>query len=174
MVQLPHYLLSAFLALASSFTSQQASTQQPRCESVSEYRQLDFWVGDWDVTSEGEKVAASSIQRILGGCVIFENYSQGAAFEGKSFTFYDSALKQWRQTWVDNSGTVSEFNGSFKDGSLHLEGVTHRNNGATVMRRMTLSTLPERRVRQFSQRSLDGGKTWLLAYDFVYVPRASK
>lgn len=146
-------------------------SQQSRCESIPEYRQLDFWVGDWDVTSEGRKVASSSIQRILRGCVIFENYSQGSENEGKSFTFYDSVLKQWRQTWVDHSGVVSEFTGVFKDGSMQLEGVTHRPNGVTIMRRMTLSPMSDGRVRQFSQRSEDGGKTWLLAYDFVYVRR---
>lgn len=143
--------------------------QKPRCESTPEPRQLDFWVGQWEVTSEGRKIATSNIQRILRGCVIFENYSQGRDYEGKSFTFYDSVLKKWRQTWVDHEGIVSEFSGSFKDGAMQLEGVTHRPNGVTVMRRMVLSPLSDGRVRQFSLASDDGGKTWSVAYDFVYV-----
>lgn len=158
-------LYSLCLLLAFSIS---AHSQKPRCESNPEHKQLDFWVGQWDVTSEGRKIASSDIQRILHGCVIFENYSQGSDYEGKSFTFYDSVLKKWRQTWVDHDGNVSEFSGSFKDGAMQFEGVTHRPRGVKVMRRMVLRPLSDGRVRQFSLASEDG-KTWSVAYDFVYV-----
>src|SRR5436190_3738885 len=120
--------------------SNQVDEKSP-CNAKGEHHQLDFWIGEWNVTSEGRAVATSSIQRIIGGCVVFENYSQAEGFAGESFTFYDSTLKQWQQTWVDNTGTVSEFTGSFKDGAMRLEGVTHRNTGITVMRRMVLTPM---------------------------------
>lgn len=33
------------------------------------YRQFDFWVGEWDVKAGGQVAGASSVQRILDGCV---------------------------------------------------------------------------------------------------------
>jgi len=152
----------------------QGSSPAPQvspCATQPEYRQFDFWVGEWDVTDQGKKIAVSSIQRIVNQCVIFENYSEGPDYTGKSFNFYDATLKKWRQTWVDNQGNVSEFTGEFKDGAMRLEGETHRANGRKVLRRMVVSPLDGGRVRQYSERSLDEGKTWGVAYDYVYVRR---
>ena len=138
------------------------------CESLPAYRQFDFWVGEWEVTAQGRKVADSSIQRLVGGCVIFENYSQPDGYQGKSFNFFDAHLGKWRQTWVDAAGNVSEFVGEYRDGAMRYEGETHRQGGAKVLRRMTVSPLDPNRVRQYSEHSTDGGKTWAVAYDFVY------
>jgi tetratricopeptide (TPR) repeat protein len=138
------------------------------CRSQPQHKQFDYWVGEWSVTSQGAKVADSSIQRIVGGCVIYENYSQANGYTGKSFNFFDSALKKWRQTWVDAAGNVSEFTGEFRDGAMHYEGEAHLKDGTRVQRRMTVHDLGPDRVRQYSERSTDGGKTWAVAYDFVY------
>ncbi|MEW6208480.1 MAG: hypothetical protein AB1631_08935 [Acidobacteriota bacterium] len=37
------------------------------------------------------------------------------------------------------------------------------------MRRLTFFNLGADRVRQFSERSTDGGKTWAVGYDFTYI-----
>ncbi len=134
-----------------------------------EHQQFNFWVGEWEVTSGGKPVAQSSIQQIVGSCVIFENYSDGSGMVGKSFNFYDSTLKKWRQTWVDNGGNVSEFSGEYKDGAMRYEGESHRRDGQRILRRMTVSPASEDRVRQHSEFSLDGGQTWKTNYDFLYV-----
>jgi hypothetical protein len=141
------------------------------CPSKAEYRQFDFWLGEWDVTDHGEKIATSSIQSIVGGCIVFENYTQADSYTGKSFNFYDAALGKWRQTWVDAFGNVSEFSGEFKDGAMRYEGETHRAEGRKVLRKMILTKLDADHVRQYSERSLDGGKTWTVAYDYVYARR---
>jgi hypothetical protein len=141
------------------------------CPSKAEYRQFDFWLGEWDVTDHGEKIATSSIQNIIGGCVVFENYSQANGYTGKSFNFYDASLGKWRQTWVDAFGNASEFSGEFRDGAMRYEGETHRAEGRRVLRKMILTRLDDNRVRQYSERSLDGGKTWAVAYDYIYTRR---
>jgi hypothetical protein len=141
------------------------------CPSKAEYRQFDFWLGEWDVIDHGEKIATSSIQNIIGGCVVFENYTQADGYAGKSFNFYDASLGKWRQTWVDAFGNVSEFSGDFKDGAMRYEGETHRWNGVKVLRKMILSKLDADRVRQYSEFSRDGGKTWAVAYDYIYTRR---
>ncbi|MCW5968855.1 MAG: hypothetical protein KIT57_10095 [Blastocatellales bacterium] len=45
------------------------------------YRQLDFWVGEWNVFARGKQVGANSVQKILGDCVVFKTgrMQRGAA-----------------------------------------------------------------------------------------------
>jgi tetratricopeptide (TPR) repeat protein len=138
------------------------------CLGQPQHKEFDYWVGEWNVTSQGTKVADSSIQRIIDGCVIYENYSQANGFTGKSFNFYDSALSKWRQTWVDSAGNVSEFVGEYKAGAMHYEGESHLKDGSRVLRKMIVYNLSADRIRQYSERSTDGGKTWTVAYDFTY------
>ena len=150
-----------------NWSAPERGNAQAPCAAAT-HREFDFWIGEWNVTSQGKKVAESSIQRIIEGCVIYENYSQGNNYTGKSFNFYDSTLKQWRQTWVDSGGNVSEFAGQLKDGAMHYAGETHLRDGSRVLRRMVVSSLGPDRVRQYSERSTDGGQTWTEAYDFIY------
>ncbi|HEV2913357.1 MAG TPA: hypothetical protein VGX92_08580 [Pyrinomonadaceae bacterium] len=152
-------------------TPQQQQQLPPgSCTVKPEYKQFDFWVGEWDVTEKDKRVATSSIQSIVGGCIIFENYSEPEGYTGKSFNFFDSTLGKWRQTWVDKLGNVSEFTGEYRDGAMRYEGETHGFNGKRVFRRMIVYNLGPDRVRQYSERSPDG-KTWKLAYDYLYIRR---
>jgi hypothetical protein len=174
--------LIAFITLACAATLRAQTNPTPPgqpndaaktspCVFKQEHRQFDFWVGEWDVMNKDTKIATSSIQRIVSDCIILENYSQQDGYTGKSFNFYDAALGKWRQTWVDRMGSVSEFVGEFKDNAMRFEGETHRRDGVKVLSRMTLFNLGAERVRQYSERSLDGGKTWVVAYDFTYLRR---
>jgi len=88
--------LAILLTLSPVNPSQTAAQTATRtqCESIPQYKQFDFWVGEWEVTAEGRKVADSSIQRIVNGCVIYENYMQPDGYLGKSFNFFDSHLVQ--------------------------------------------------------------------------------
>lgn len=148
-----------------------ASTQLSRrtCEAQAVYQQFDFWVGEWEVTAAGKVIAQSSIQKIVGSCIIYETYSQPDGYTGKSFNFYDATLQQWRQTWVDSTGSVSEFVGVVKDGAMYYEGESHRQNGNRILRKMILTPMSADKVRQYSEFSADGGKTWQVMYDFLYL-----
>lgn len=70
---------------------------------------------------------------------------------------------------MDRSGNVSEFVGEYKEGAMRFEGESHRNDGSKVLRRMTIFDEGPDRVRQHSERSVDGGKTWSVVYDFIYT-----
>ncbi|HXG66643.1 MAG TPA: hypothetical protein VNO70_16200 [Blastocatellia bacterium] len=154
-----------------SVVASQSNPQSGPCKSLPQYKQFDFWVGEWDVTAQGQKVGASSIQRIVDDCIIYENYSQGG-YSGKSFNFFDAHLGKWRQTWVDSAGNMSEFIGEYRDGAMRYEGESHRQNGSKVLRKMIIYNLGPDRVRHYSEASTDGGKTWKVFYDFIYVRRA--
>ena len=91
------------------------SQPQYGCDSP-ESRQLDFWVGEWDLTySAGGKEAKSRnrITKVLGGCVILEEFTgaPGTRLDGRSYSTYDRATKRWKQTWVDSEGTHLDFAG---------------------------------------------------------------
>ena len=62
------------------------------CEAA-EYRQFDFWIGDWAVTSGGEAAGTNSIQPVHGGCALEENWqgSGEGGISGSSFNIYDNA-----------------------------------------------------------------------------------
>jgi hypothetical protein len=166
-----------FLVSITSFTlyGQIASTKPKpadikSCEEKPEARQFDFWLGEWEVTLQGQKVATSKISAIEGHCIILEQYAQPDGYTGQSFNFYNPMLGKWRQVWIDNVGNSSEFSGIFREGAIYYEGVTY-SNGTKVLRKMTLFNLGPDKVRQLSHRSIDEGKTWNVNYDFLYVRR---
>ena len=78
------------------------------CDSQ-EYRQFDFWVGDWDVTSNGQPAGTNSIHAIHNGCAPCRKTGRApghGGISGTSFNIYDQATGRWHQTWVDSSGTL--------------------------------------------------------------------
>jgi tetratricopeptide (TPR) repeat protein len=152
---------------------EQAKKNQKPCASAAENRQFDFWLGDWDVSTTSGAVPAgtSKIELILGDCVVQENWkSLNSPYSGKSYNIYDSALKRWEQYWVDNAGGNIFFHGELKDGVMdyYTDDLPQR-SGPALRRHLQFFKLSEDKVRQFSQGSTDGGKTWSVEYDFTYV-----
>ena len=141
------------------------------CKTGKEFRQFDFWVGEWDVTWNGKKAGTSSVQLILDDCVIFENWTGAGGSIGKSFNLYDTNTRQWQQHWVDNSGSAIDFVGSYQDGQMRYQSATPQSDGTKVLGRMTFFKLPEGNVRQLWEQSSDNGKTWTVAFDGLYTPR---
>ena len=140
------------------------------CEDSAEHRQFDFWIGEWNVqNAAGQPAGSSSVQRILEGCVIFENWTGGGGGTGKSFNAYNTPRKKWQQYWVDSGGTVTLFEGGWEDGAMRLAGETFPMQQAPGMRRMTFTPLGPDKVRQVGESSEDGGKTWKLEYDLTYI-----
>lgn len=140
------------------------------CKSMPEARQFDFWIGEWDVkTATGQLAGTNTIQLILDDCVLLENWTSVIGGTGKSMNVYNAAKGKWQQTWIDSRGGVIEFvNGEYKDGAMRFIAETRGRDGSAVMRRLTFYNLGPDRVRQFSEMSTDGGKSWAPEYDFYY------
>lgn len=138
------------------------------CESRAEAHQFDFWIGRWNVTSQGQLVGHSDIQQILGQCVIFENWTGVQGGSGKSFNTWDAA-SGWRQFWVDDKGTTTLFtDGRFQDGVMRFMTTSKGAGGADVLGRLSFYDVDKSHVRQWKERSVDGGATWTTDYDFMY------
>jgi hypothetical protein len=133
-----------------------------------EYRQLDFWVGEWNVFSGTQPVGTSSVQLILKDCVVFENWTGLTGGDGKSFNKYNTSRRKWEQFWVSDSGTTTYFVGELVNGSMaYVEAPGPK----TTIQRLTFTKMTDGRVRQLGEQSSDGGKTWSTGYDFYYVKK---
>ena len=138
------------------------------CKAAPEFRQFDFWIGEWDVkTPQGGLAGQSSVQLILGQCIIFENWTSGAGSSGKSFNIYDVNDKKWHQTWVDDKGVFTHYAGGIKNGAMVIVADT-ASAGKKSLAKMTFSKLPNGDVRQFGENSADDGKTWTTSFDLIY------
>ena len=129
MRRLPRAVVVALVLAAALVLAPPAGAQTPApapppptpvsCAAQPPSHQFDFWVGEWDVTTlQGGHAGDSSVQKILGDCVVFENW--------------------------------------------------HGARGAPTMLRMTFTPMDANTVRQFGERSKDGGQTWAAAYDLYY------
>jgi hypothetical protein len=168
-------LLSVLLLCPTSFSGAQTPDSKPAappsCPSP-EYRQFDFWAGTWDVTNpKGDYVGSNRIEKILGGCALLENWTGKGAVRGTSLNMYDAADGKWHQFWVDNSGGRLDLSGEFKDGRMILAGTVPSSDGTgqPVQHRISWEKLDDNRVRQLWESSTDGGKTWSVAFDGMYV-----
>jgi hypothetical protein len=142
------------------------------CKASPDFRQFDFWMGEWDAKNvQGVTVGSSSIQLILGSCVIFENWST-PVMSGKSFNIYNTVDKKWHQTWVDDKGTFAHYVGSLIDGKM-VYVAENFINGKKTLAKMTFSRLPNGDVRQFGENSADDGKTWTTSFDLTYTKKKS-
>lgn len=154
-----------------------ASAQSGRLPcSRPEFRQFDFWIGNWEAYGvKGAKAGDSRISLILDSCVILEEWTsaskqQGLTYTGKSFNSYNAASKQWQQTWTDNTGNTTEFlRGEGSDGKIvYYADKVAGPQGKIFMRRLTFTKLSNDKVRQFGEMSNDEGKTWNVEYDLEY------
>jgi hypothetical protein len=141
------------------------------CTASPQYRQFDFWIGEWEVqvNGSGQPAGSSSVQLILGDCIILENWTGARGMNGKSFNLYNSARQKWQQTWVNDRGIITEFVGEFKSDRMEFLTEQAGPDGSKQRRRMTLFNLGPDRVRQFSEMSTDEGKTWTVQYDLLYL-----
>ena len=156
---------------------EQAKRNARPCAYAKENRQLDFWLGEWDVstTQGGVPAGTSKIELILEECVVQENWkSLNSPYSGKSYNIYDAALKRWEQYWVDNVGGNIFFHGELsKDGVMdYWTDDIPQSGGPALRRHLQFIPLGADKVRQFSRGSTDGGKTWNVEYDFTYVRKA--
>lgn len=133
--------------------------------ATEEYRQFDFWLGEWDVhPASGTSVAANSIARLHGGCVIRESYRNGP-YSGMSMNYYDESDGQWHQLWIDSQGLVLHLSGGRDGESMVLANETNR---------VSWTPADDGSVRQVWEQTSDDGETWNVVFDGKYVPSTDR
>jgi hypothetical protein len=163
-------LLATLTAL--NLSAQSSTTPNP-C-AAPEQKQLDFWVGEWNLTCPGAKPAetghgTNSMRRIMDGCVVQENFSGlSDHLRGTSVSTFDTTSGKWKQTWVDNEGGYLDFTGEFKDGQMMLWREATGPNGAKFLQRMVWKNITANEFDWSWEASLDGGKTWQVKWPIHY------
>ena len=175
-------LLFAFLPLlliAPSPAHAQAASAAP-C-ATPEYRQLDFWVGDWDLTWPGNKPGEvlhgrNTVRKTLDNCVIEEQFDGAEAIHlrGKSVSMFNRGQQKWQQTWVDNQGAYLDFTGEFSGGQMVLSRHARNPQGEEILQRMVFKNLSSDSLDWSWEVSKDSGKTWTVLWPIHYVRRAVK
>ena len=161
-------ILLFILFIAHWTAESQVSTSCP-C-SAEKYRQFDFWVGDWEATTNGKLAGTNHIIILQDSCVIQENWksSQGN-FTGTSYNYYDPQDDQWHQTWIDNQGQSLRLSGTLIVDEMVLKSTAMKDrNGDTIYHRITWTPNPDGTVRQHWQRSKDGISDWQTLFDGLY------
>ncbi len=89
-------LAALFMFLAPMFPAQQPSSAANPC-TAPQQQQLEFWVGEWNLTWPGQKPGevghgTNKITRVMDGCVVQENFSGGEAMHlrGTSVSTFDA------------------------------------------------------------------------------------
>lgn len=141
------------------------------CLSNEINRHFDFWIGEWDVMVNGNKVGENRITMAEGGCAIHENYTTARNYSGQSINYYDPQDEKWHQTWVDNTGVVLDYIEIDKaEGMLKFQCDYLSPRGQKVFSRLTFTANHDGTVRQFFESSTDG-KEWQPSFDGLYVKR---
>lgn len=169
----PRQLLGCVLPCVMMMTSAAlAQGTAPAPCTAAEYRQFDFWLGEWEVrTADGNPAGRNVITRIAGGCALHENWVGRGGFTGQSLNGWDARTQRWRQTWLDSSDSRLDLAGGWREGAMVLEGSEPhpKTAGATLRHRITWTPGTDGGVRQLWQTSEDEGKTWATAFDGRYV-----
>jgi hypothetical protein len=150
-----------------------AQPTPPPC-TAPEYRQFDFWIGDWNVYDpKGVLEGTNDVTREYDGCVVQEHWvaTGPPPQRGSSFNTWSPASQRWHQTWVDSTGGLLVLEGGLRDGVMTLAGDTRDRGGVAVRNRIAWSILDDGRVRQFWERTRDGGKTWTVVFEGTYVKK---
>ena len=162
------------------------------CEDP-EARQLDFWVGEWNVDarmrapgveewSPNQTWVATRVRADLGGCVIVEESldrgETGTEVVGLSMSSYNSHLGQWQQVWMDNKGQTFEYVGGLEgdDFVLYLEHTTSAGDRLVTLQlatliRMVFRDIEKKRLVWSYEYSTDEGRTWKATNEAVYTRR---
>ena len=126
------------------------------CLNKPAYRQLDFWLGNWDVRIQAGFLASrDTVERSEDGCVIEQIWNGTLGNTGRAYYFYDAGRDRWTQTWVGSAGAVGTMTGSFVEGKLVLTGPGLPGQTA----RTSLVRVDENRVDLINETSEDG-ETW--------------
>jgi len=164
----------AFLLWAMTAVGQTPAVQPKPC-SEPEQKQLEFWVGTWDLTWPGQNAGETShgtnhIERVMEGCVVQENFSGGDAMHlrGMSVSMFNPRAGKWQQTWVDNEGGYLDFTGEFKDGQMILARAATAPGGAKILQRMVWKNITRDELDWSWESSKDEGKTWQVLWPIHY------
>lgn len=106
----------------------------PFCQRVIPgYRQLDFWLGDWEVSADnGSAVGAATVFTDLNECMVQADFTGRNGFLQRSFMVYDFPSDEWYRYVADNTGGFVVVSGAWDGTSMILTGSDQTPAGRSV------------------------------------------
>lgn len=168
---LPLVLAALFAAPPATGADETATPPPAPCREPG-FRQLDFWVGTWDLTWNGGTGTNVVTRDEYGDCVIIEHFADDdpAGMRGTSVSTYDPGHGIWRQTWVDTNGAYLDFTGGW-DGERMTLGRTIDRDGKELRQRMVFHDIAADSLTWDWETSTDGGETWAMRWQIGYRRR---
>lgn len=149
---------------------QQEEEKPCNCCSA-EYKQFDFWIGEWEVFNpDDKKVGTNSIQPIQGGCGLQENWESASGITGTSCNYYNRQTEKWHQVWIDQSGGVLNLSGELIDGKMVLmsEETYNPATKTSYFDRITWEPQENGSVNQIWERKVADQSNWNVVFNGNY------
>jgi hypothetical protein len=136
-----------------------------------ESSRFNFWVGKWELFTNGSRMGESKVDTILDGYAIQEDFLEFPPdpFHGINVTTFNVDTKKWEQTMVDNQGHHSFFTGEFKDRAITLFRRFKNKKGEDRIQRTKYYNISKDSFDWTFDTSADEGKTWNIFYTVHYV-----
>ncbi len=138
-----------------------------------EFRNFDFWLGEWDVTDSttGNVAGTNSITQMEGGCMLLESWVGAGGGTGTSINYFNPLQGQWRQLWVSAGRYSIDISGGMVGDSMRLVGNIYPFAGAVARFRGTWTPNGDGSVRQFFEQYDEDAESWAVWFDGRYVRR---
>lgn len=172
---------AAALLLAGSALAQTPAPAAPpplACKDDPLFRQQDYILGRWDVTSGPTGTVKTSevlMELALNNCTIKETWTPTTrpTGHGLGLLTYSRIHKAWQYFWAADSGATTYFKGELiKPGEMRYVTTAPLPGGGEKLRHWTLFLLPDGRIRELSMATEDGGKTWKEEYDLYWTKKS--
>lgn len=140
-------------------------SQAEECRHSPRLHALDFWIGKWDVSQNGQLVGTNTVESTLEGCGILEHWRDVKGGEGTSLFYFNPNESLWKQVWITNQALKL---GGIKE---KIEDTDYTASGRIRFLgqdRTTLTREADGKVRQLIETPTDGGRTWVTTFDAIY------
>ena len=164
--------------LAQEQAAETPAQPKPVCETMKNFSDFDFWLGEWNVYSNDEKRqlhGTNSVTKHHGNCLIMENWTSVQGGTGRSMNYYDPVEDQWRQLWVAGGYSIDYTGGLDESGDMVLNGkINYYTTGKSHAFRGIWTLNADGSVRQFFEQQNDESKEWAVWADGLYVKKDSE
>ena len=138
-----------------------APAPAPNLAALPAARRFDFYLGDWDLTLNGEVERRISTARAFdgNGLLVTSRDAQAGEINAHSFYLYVEEAELWRQVWLASDGTHVVLEGGLDGDAMILNAVSE--NGAPKSNaRSVFKDIDADSFTYEWQETEDAGKTW--------------
>lgn len=164
-------VVATLVVVAGPLYGQESSVATVPCDTITEHRQFDFWIGEWEVVdTHGEPLGVNSITRPEQECMLLERWESAAGSRGTSINYFDPAAGRWVQHWVAATSML-DLEGGLTNGAMQMEGHFRQitDPGSTTRVRGTWTPLDDGRVRQLFETWNETAEAWEEVFEGYYV-----